>query len=250
MPLVPAQIADLEALHAAACPLLHAVDREAGVEDLIVEAVVAGEAAAAAIDAVTLPARGLEADETRLQEPVLRHEDEGVRREVQGDGHSRAVVVRGRQGSPADVVVARLPVDPGRSPLVAGDPAPAVVGVVIPAAVVIGRPAEGLVRDPGPAEVGPHPVARLVGAPRCGDSPRPPDPAVPRALDPVSVGGKVVVEEADVHVGPARGSDVEPGRDRGRGGAHRRQGAEEDGSEKHDPCSFHKSPRCVPRCQS
>src|SRR5205823_4626080 len=99
-------------------------------------------------------------------------------REIDVYGDSRAIGVRRRQRSPADVVVARLPVDPGRSPLVTRDPFPAVVGVVVPAAVVISRPAERLVGDPGPAEVGPHPVAVLIRVPRCDGDARGPDPAV------------------------------------------------------------------------
>ena len=59
----------------------------------------------------------------------------------------------GRQWSPAYVVAAGLPANPGGSPFIAGNPAPADVAEQDPATVVVGGPAERLGGDPSPAEI-------------------------------------------------------------------------------------------------
>ena len=58
-----------------------------------------------------------------------------------------------REWSPADVVAAGLPANPGGSPFIAGNPAPADVAEQGPATVVIGGPAERLGGDPSPSEI-------------------------------------------------------------------------------------------------
>src|SRR5262249_42217023 len=62
---------------------------------------------------------------------------------------------------------------PGRSPDVARRPVPAERGREAPASVVEGRPAPGLVRDPGPAVRRPGPVAVRVGRPARAHARRP-----------------------------------------------------------------------------
>ena len=74
----------------------------------------------------------------------------------------------GRQGGPADVVAALTPGDPCGCPFATGDPKPAVATEIDPAAVVVGGPAKGFIRLPGPAEGGPAPAAIDVGPPRSG----------------------------------------------------------------------------------
>jgi hypothetical protein len=198
VPLILTQIGDLIARHAAGKPL-DAVVRHAPVVDRVVAPVVAGDVAAPAIDPLAVRVRRRVVVDARRQEPVVRHEEVVVGRQPNVQRHTRPVVGIRRQGSPADVVVRLLPGDPGRRPIIAGDPLPTVVGVVIPATIVVGRPAVGLVRDPGPAVLGPHPAPVLIGAPGARHVARRPDPAVPRPFDPVAIRGEVVVEEAQVH---------------------------------------------------
>src|SRR6185369_9296296 len=73
-----------------------------------------------------------------------------------------------RQRSPADVILARPPRDPGRRPFVTRHPDPADAAQLHPATVVISRPAKFLVRDPGPAGVAVGPAAFSVGPPIAG----------------------------------------------------------------------------------
>ena len=242
------QVGDLIARHAAIHPL-DAVERHAPVVDRVVPPVVAGDVAAPAVDPLAVRVRRRVAVDVVRQEPALRHEEVVGGRQTDVQRHARPVIDVRRQGSPTHVVVRLLPGHPGRSPLLAGDPLPTVVGVVIPAAIVIGRPAVGLVRDPGPAVLGPDPAPVLIGAPGARHVPRRPDPAVPRALDPVPVGGEVVVEEADVHRAAAVRAGVDPDRDGGRGRARPGESAQEDQRKEHDSCCFHRSPRCVSRCR-
>jgi hypothetical protein len=188
--------------------------------------------------------------EARREEVALGHEDVGVRADPVVVAAIAAVVAAviadvdaRRERRPADVVAAFLPGDPGGAPLVAGHPGPADLGVVVPAAVVVGGPAVGLVGDPGPPLVGPHPVAVLIGAPARGNGRGRPDPAVLRALDPVSVGGQVVVEESEVHRGPPRGADMDA-RVHRELSRRRRHGAgrQEQGKKRVARCLSHKSP--------
>src|SRR5436305_2843452 len=153
------------------------------------------------------------------------------------------------QGSPADVVVAFLPGDPGRTPVVAGHPGPTDLGVLIPAAVMVGGPAVGLVGEPGPPLVAPHPVSGLIGAPARGDRARRPDPAVARALDPVPVRRQAVVEEAQVHRGVPVGPDADPTADGELGRGRHGDGAQEEEGTKNVACGFHEVlPRGFPYC--
>src|SRR4029077_1010830 len=57
----------------------------------------------------------------------------------------RGDVCFGRKRSPANVIVTFPPRDPGRSPLISGDPAPSGPSNIDPSAVVVGCPAHTLV---------------------------------------------------------------------------------------------------------
>jgi hypothetical protein len=123
-------------------------------------------------------------------------------RDRYGDVHV-VIAVRGRKRRPHDVVGATPPAYPGRGPAIARAPVPADLAVIAPAAIVISRPAEGLVGNPCPAiALGMGPASPRVGPPvrphACGDE----DIATPVA-HPVAVGFKFVVEqrEADAHRG-------------------------------------------------
>src|SRR6185312_2233109 len=139
----------------------------------------------------------------------------------------------GGQRSPADVVVAFLPGDPGRSPVVAGNPGPADLRVLIPAAVVVGRPSIRLVGEPGPTLVAPDPVTGLIAAPARGHVARRPDPPVARALDPVAVGGETVVEKAEVDGGVASRTHLDPRTHRKLGGGRSGADAQEEKGEEY-----------------
>ncbi len=102
--------------------------------------------------------------------------------------------------TPADVVPARRPGDPGRRPGRARDPVPTQRGRESPAAVVGDGPAPRFVRHPGPTEGGPDPATVGVGLPSRRDI-GPPHVAdlglvVPGAvaIELVRVGGDVVGE--------------------------------------------------------
>src|SRR6185295_4857163 len=123
------------------------------------------------------------------------------------EAEARAVeagVVAGR--APADVARTPVPVHPGRRPDVTGLPDPAVGGQIVPAPVVIGHPAPGLVGNPGHAGRRVDPAAVVKGTP-AGGHPRPP---VRRAVDgdPGAVAGerRRLIAQVVVDVGLIGGS--------------------------------------------
>src|SRR5207248_6390088 len=91
------------------------------------------------------------------------------------------------QGSPANIISAGSPCDPGRSPFISGNPAPAVILKPDPATIVIGRPTEIFVRYPSPADVSVGPIAIRVWSPiRVGRSIGLPDIAIVGHLVPAT----------------------------------------------------------------
>jgi hypothetical protein len=99
------------------------------------------------------------------------------------------------QRSPAVVSPATSPVDPSRSPVIAGDPSPALEIVVeVPASVVEWCPTPVVIGYPSIAVFGHYPVSLgAVGmkiAADCGE----PDVAVSGIFYPVSVGRKFIIE--------------------------------------------------------
>jgi hypothetical protein len=71
----------------------------------------------------------------------------------------------GRQRRPAHVILARPPRHPGRRPFFTRHPNPTDPTQPDPAAIMIGRPTEFLVRHPSPAGVAVNPTAFRVGSP-------------------------------------------------------------------------------------
>jgi hypothetical protein len=107
------------------------------------------------------------------------------------DDDNRAVVPAER--APTDVIIAIVPVNPGRSPMIGGDPVPAQSHPPVPAAVVVSTPAPGLIRNPAPAAGRiPEPSSVIIGPPilviHVGD----PDVAVRPLIGPIAVGGELV----------------------------------------------------------
>ena len=110
----------------------------------------------------------------------------------------------GAERGPGVAVVVFAPGDPGRCPLIAGQPHPAVIVVEMPAAVMEGGPAPAVVGGPGPAIVGIDPLSagvvrtEIFGLVGTGD----PGIAEFGRADPVAVRGKFAVEgeEGDVPV--------------------------------------------------
>jgi hypothetical protein len=92
------------------------------------------------------------------------------------------------EGAPADVVVVPPPVNPGRAPVMPGDPVPAQPEAPMPAAIVVDRPAPGLRGYPGPADDGvPDPAAVEVRPPVDVGNPGDPDVPVAALIDPLAV---------------------------------------------------------------
>src|SRR4029077_1287008 len=103
-----------------------------------------------------------------------------------------------RQRRPADLVATCSPRDPGRSPIQIAprEPDPAVISQPRPPPIMVGGPAEVLVRNPRPAVVGISPVAVGIRTPvwiaDCGVGL--PAVAVAFSLNPVPT-GKIIVKE-------------------------------------------------------
>jgi hypothetical protein len=92
------------------------------------------------------------------------------------------------EGAPADVIVVPPPMDPGRAPLMPGDPVPPEAEAPVPAAVVVDRPAPGLRGYPGPADDGvPDPAAVEVRPPVDGGNAGDPDIPVAALVDPLAI---------------------------------------------------------------
>lgn len=104
----------------------------------------------------------------------------------------------GRQRRPADIILARAPGDPGRRPLIARHPDPADGLQPHPAPVMISRPAERLVGNPGPASIAINPATFGVGAPvaRLFRLARLPDVAVVVRLAPFAVGIELLIKHS------------------------------------------------------
>jgi hypothetical protein len=97
------------------------------------------------------------------------------------------------EGAPADIIIAIVPMNPGRSPMIGGDPVPAQSHSPVPAPVVVSTPAPGLIRNPAPAARRiPQPSSVIIGPPilviHAGD----PDVAVRPFIGPIAVGGELI----------------------------------------------------------
>jgi hypothetical protein len=100
----------------------------------------------------------------------------------------RGDVCFGWKRSPANVFITFPPGDPGRSPLIAGDPAPAGPSEIDPSAIVVGCPAKALVGVPVPAAICPNPVSVSVRSPVFGH-PWSETVTIVAGLDPIALLG-------------------------------------------------------------
>lgn len=106
--------------------------------------------------------------------------------EVVVDEDHRAIVPA--QGGPTVIIMTPVPMHPGGTPGMMGDPVPAEAQPPVPAAVMGGTPAPGFVGNPGPtAERIPGPAAVVVGAPIIYINIGNPDIAVRPLVNPTAV---------------------------------------------------------------
>ena len=127
--------------------------------------------------------------------------------------HSGAELDARRKRRPAHVLVIRPPGHPGGAPDRAGNPEPADVVIPVPAAIMEGNISPFLVRDPGPAVVGPDPMSIAIRPPAVAHMPGGPNVAVGIEADPASIGGQTIIKvgrifllkTGDNGTSPARG---------------------------------------------
>ena len=118
------------------------------------------------------------------------------------DADLEAIAFR-TQRSPADIIVAAAPGDPGRSPCGTRNPAPAEPVVVVPAAIMIDGPGEGLVGGEIPAIVGKiQPAASRVGRPTGIDPAGAPHIAVLRVAHPDAVRLEFIEKQVEIDAHP------------------------------------------------
>lgn len=100
------------------------------------------------------------------------------------------------QRSPAVVASTTSPVDPSRSPVVAGNPSPALEVVVeVPASIVKRCPSPVVIGHPSIAVFGHDPVSFGAVWMKIAADCRQPDVTVSSVFHPVSVGGKFIIED-------------------------------------------------------
>jgi hypothetical protein len=103
----------------------------------------------------------------------------------------------GRQRRPADVILARSPRNPGRRPFIARHPDPADATQPQPATVVVSRPPERLLGNPGPTGVAINPAAFGVRPPiALFRFARLPDVTVIGRVAPLAVGIELFVKHS------------------------------------------------------
>ena len=97
------------------------------------------------------------------------------------------------QRTPADIIIPRVPVDPGGSPVGLRNPVPAQAQSPVPAAVVVSAPAPGLIGNPVPAAVRvPEPPAVMVQPPVIVIDAGNPDISERPLVSPGAVGSQLV----------------------------------------------------------
>jgi hypothetical protein len=95
--------------------------------------------------------------------------------------------------TPADIIISIIPMDPGRSPMIGGDPVPAQSQPPVPSPVMISAPTPRLVRDPVPAAAGvPDPSAIIIRPPIRIMDRGDPNISIRPFIDPIAVGGELV----------------------------------------------------------
>ena len=113
-------------------------------------------------------------------------------------------------GSPANVIRAFAPNDPGGRPFGCGHPDPTIGGITNPGAVVVTGPGPRFVADPIPTAIGPFPIASAIGPPANSNVKRMPAATVRHDRFPVAVRGERGIEIR-------WGTDLEAGGERDRG---------------------------------
>ncbi len=142
------------------------------------------------IDVPVLKVRTLDED------PEIEGDVERLRIEV--DSHSESDA--GWKRRPAHVLIVRPPGHPSGAPVHARDPKPADVVVHAPAAIVEGNIPPFLVRDPGPAIIGPDPMSFAIGPPVVAHMPGDPNVAVGVIVDPAPVRGKTIIKVGHIFI--------------------------------------------------
>ena len=99
---------------------------------------------------------------------------------------------------PADVIVAAAPRNPQRPPHRVGRPKPAVIRIIDPTSIVVGRPRRQLVAGPVRTVIGPHPIAVAVGPPTRQYIRRIPASSVRWAVDPIAALRQRPIKHADL----------------------------------------------------
>lgn len=103
--------------------------------------------------------------------------------------------VPGTHWCPAVVsVIGRTPIYPSRRPFIAGDPYPAIIAVIRPAAIVEGCPSPAIIGDPGIPVIGHGPVTIGIIRAEVLIYIGYPDIAILRIIDPLPVRRKRIVE--------------------------------------------------------
>jgi hypothetical protein len=107
------------------------------------------------------------------------------------DDNNRMVVPAKR--APADIIIAMIPVDPARSPMIGGNPVPAQSQPPVPSSVVVSAPTPGLIGNPVPATAGvPDPPSIVIRPPiRIIDRGNP-DISIRPFIGPVAIRGELV----------------------------------------------------------
>lgn len=103
----------------------------------------------------------------------------------------------GSHGCPPVITAATSPGNPGRSPLVAGNPCPSIIVIVIPSSVVERRPTPRVVRHPGVAVIGHHPISVGCVGVKVSSDIRNPHPAISSVVDPSAVRPQFVVKDIE-----------------------------------------------------
>jgi len=120
---------------------------------------------------------------------VVPHRDVGGSGEIIDS--NKAV---GRQRRPSAITISVPPAYPCRCPRITGHPAPACSGKINPPAIVIRRPAPGLIRNPCPSLVGIGPISFRIGRPIGVIHIGLPNVAVITALDPSPLTRQIVIK--------------------------------------------------------
>jgi len=100
-------------------------------------------------------------------------------------------------GCPSVVTAATSPAYPGRCPFITGNPCPSVVVVVIPSSIMERCPAPRVIRYPGVAVIGHHPISVGCVRMKISSSIRNPYPTISAIVDPSAVRPQFIIENIE-----------------------------------------------------